>query len=399
MERGANTTLTERILVVSSYAGTGSSGQHAALCRTVAGLRGRYSSVTHLILPALNRGIDGAWQRVKFLIAFPLEFVHHSSRVCLGPAPSVIVVGLGQSVASLLREGAFAWLVRLRFGAPLVVVLHSSYVLNWSAGPLKSIFLSLLGCAQRVVVLGPRMGSFLSENFANLASQPKIIEIDNQAEVEVSSQEQVTAKQRGCETVRVLYFAALFHSKGYLDFLAALKLLPKSTQSRLEILLVGDLVANPNDPERKSLAENRTELESKLVELSESCAGCTWISGQSSSDAQRFFSAANIFVLPSYSEGQPLSMINALATGCALVITPVGEIPSVVGADSALIVSPGSCKELANAIERLALDEPLRIALSIRGLEIARARFTRQIVEQRWSELLSDLIGGQSATV
>ena len=78
-------------------------------------------------------------------------------------------------------------------------------------------------------------------------------------------------------------------------------------------------------------------------------------------DVGRFFSAFDVFVLPSANEGTPVTAIEALASGCPVVATRVGGVPDVVrDGEDGLLVEPGDEEALAAALRRLALDPELR---------------------------------------
>lgn len=74
-------------------------------------------------------------------------------------------------------------------------------------------------------------------------------------------------------------------------------------------------------------------------------------------DIPALLAAADVFVLPSVWEGQPLILQEALRAGTAIVATRVGGIPDLTGEDAALLVPPGDPERLAAAISRV-LDEP-----------------------------------------
>jgi glycosyltransferase involved in cell wall biosynthesis len=70
---------------------------------------------------------------------------------------------------------------------------------------------------------------------------------------------------------------------------------------------------------------------------------------------------ADLFVFPSHREGLPNALLEAMAAGLAVVTTPVGGIPSVVQTGrNGILVPPRDAARLAEAIERLLRDEPLR---------------------------------------
>jgi len=101
--------------------------------------------------------------------------------------------------------------------------------------------------------------------------------------------------------------------------------------------------------------------------------------------------AANILVLPSFSENLPMSVIEALAHGAAVICTPVGALPDIIEHErTGLIVKPGDVEGLASALGRLIEDPDLRRRLGEDGKALHRTRLGIEVCAERlvsiWTE-------------
>ncbi len=93
-------------------------------------------------------------------------------------------------------------------------------------------------------------------------------------------------------------------------------------------------------------------------------------------DVAPFFGAFDVFVLPSASEGTPVTAIEALASGCPVVATRVGGVPDVVrDGEDGLLVEPGDVEALAGHLVWLAADPDLRARLGASGRERVTGRY------------------------
>ena len=64
--------------------------------------------------------------------------------------------------------------------------------------------------------------------------------------------------------------------------------------------------------------------------------------------------STDIFLLPSYSEGMPLTLLEAMTAGCACIATNVGGIPQVLrNKENGLLIQPKSSEEIVNTIHYL----------------------------------------------
>lgn len=92
-----------------------------------------------------------------------------------------------------------------------------------------------------------------------------------------------------------------------------------------------------------------------------------------------FMSGIDIFVLPSYTEGTPNSIIEAMSHGVPVIGTSVGGISDVVTPDVGIIVKPGDTVALSEAMYRLATDGNLRARMGA----AARRRYEMLFAPQR----------------
>ena len=89
-------------------------------------------------------------------------------------------------------------------------------------------------------------------------------------------------------------------------------------------------------------------------------------------DVPALLAAADVFVLPSVWEGQPLILQEALRAGRPIVATRVGGIPGLTGEDGALLIPPDDPAALAAAVRRVLTSASL--ARRMAGAALARAR-------------------------
>lgn len=90
----------------------------------------------------------------------------------------------------------------------------------------------------------------------------------------------------------------------------------------------------------------------------------------------RYLAAADAFVLPSFREGLPLSLLEAMAAGLPSIATSVGDIPDVVHQGSTgWLVLPGDVRGLAAAIVSAATHPDARETMRMQGAALVSERY------------------------
>lgn len=93
-------------------------------------------------------------------------------------------------------------------------------------------------------------------------------------------------------------------------------------------------------------------------------------------DVLGFFRVADAFALPSYVEGLPIALLEAMALGLPSISTNVYAIPEAVkDLETGLLIEPGDPAGLADAIRKLKSDAALRIRLSENGRKFVIENF------------------------
>lgn len=98
-------------------------------------------------------------------------------------------------------------------------------------------------------------------------------------------------------------------------------------------------------------------------------------------DLFKLLRLAGGFALPSYLEGLPISIIEAMALGIPTVSTNINAIPEAIkNLETGILIEPGDSEALRKAIQDLKDDKDLREKLSANGREYALAKFDEKAV-------------------
>lgn len=107
------------------------------------------------------------------------------------------------------------------------------------------------------------------------------------------------------------------------------------------------------------------------------------------------FKDTAIFILPSYYEGLPMALLEAMAFGIPVISTPVGGIPDLISDNvDGLLINPGDITGLALAIDSLYMEKEKRIKLSSAAYDKIRFSYTMQHTINKLSDIYKELLAG-----
>lgn len=116
-----------------------------------------------------------------------------------------------------------------------------------------------------------------------------------------------------------------------------------------------------------------------------------WVDGHRKAQA---FVDADVYCLPSYNEGLPMSILEAMAASLPVVSTPVAGIPeAVVEGVTGHLVSPGDVAGLADRLAGLLADPGRRMAWGAASRRLAVERFDAEVVVQQAVDLWREKAG------
>jgi glycosyltransferase involved in cell wall biosynthesis len=163
--------------------------------------------------------------------------------------------------------------------------------------------------------------------------------------------------------VRMLFVGGNWKRKGGADLVAALK-------PRLGDSVRLDVVTEHPVPQQPGVFVHRA--------------------APASVEIRRLFAEADVLCLPSHADLVPWVVLEALASGLAIVASDVGSIPELVG-DAGLTVPPGDVRELRLALETVAADEALRRRMGEAGRRQAELRYDARRNTPKLFSLLEEI--------
>jgi glycosyltransferase involved in cell wall biosynthesis len=110
-------------------------------------------------------------------------------------------------------------------------------------------------------------------------------------------------------------------------------------------------------------------------------------------DIPEVLAACDIFALASLWEGNPLSVMEAMAAGLPPVVTHVGGVPELVATEKqGIVVAPGDPQALSSALMRLATNPAMRQAMGTAAAKRAQAEFDDRNMVEAYESLYDELL-------
>jgi len=251
-------------------------------------------------------------------------------------------------------------------GSGAVLHIHGSQFAHFYGelpGPLQGVVRWLLAHADAVIALSPSLGRYIQTE----CGVRNVYTVPNGVPGAFFRPPEEHATVQPTEPLRLLFVGSVVERKGIFDLLEALASIPGGTAC-LDIVGGGKIAEAQEAAERLGIADR--------VRIWGPLEGDPLLAA---------YRSAEVLVLPSYHEGVPLVVLEAMASGLGVIATPVGGIPDVLtDGQDALLVPPGDVKALATAIRRLAADRRLLHDIALAGQQRAMTYSFDATMERIW---------------
>lgn len=205
-----------------------------------------------------------------------------------------------------------------------------------------------LSMGDALLVLGTAYRKF----FETIIDRDKITVLPNA----IPMPERIT-KQYGSH--KILFMGRMCKAKGVMELLAAMPGLRRKYPD-VRLYLAG-------------IWEDM-ELKAQVSALGDCVEDLGWIGG---ADKQRYLRECDIFVLPSYYEGQPVSILEAMSNACGIVVSKTGDIPDmIIEGETGLLIPPQDAEAIEESLLSLLAQPELCRTLGENARRKAEAEFS-----------------------
>ena len=110
-------------------------------------------------------------------------------------------------------------------------------------------------------------------------------------------------------------------------------------------------------------------------------------------NASKFFSCFDLLVMPSFTEGLPITLLEAMRARLPVIASSVGGIPDVLeDGVGGILVQPGNVEELAAAITKLVLSPLLRKQLATNSYFVFKQKYSASQMAEAYMKLYSNIL-------
>lgn len=288
--------------------------------------------------------------------------------------PDLVLIPISQATLGFFKDSIFIIICKI-YGTKVMIQLRGSDFKRWisNASILVRFYVKqVMKIPGGVIVLGQNLKHLFEAYF----TQERIFVVPNGGNYNVGERHY---QQTG--TVKIIYLANLQPSKGIEDVVEALRIVNRDLPNSFTMQIIGEW--------------RRPETKQKCLSIiEENKIPVTFFDSSVSRKKFDFLTKSDIFVFtPREPEGHPWVIVEAMASGLAIISTDQGAIvESVINGENGFIVQPKSPDEIAEKLKLLIADPALRTRMGKKSREFYLDKFTETRMVENFSRAFDTII-------
>jgi glycosyltransferase involved in cell wall biosynthesis len=276
---------------------------------------------------------------------------------------------------SFWEKGIMSLIAKNLSRAKIILAPRSGFIINDLSGNGRlSHFISLVIGKVDVVICQSSFWKTLFKKVAPIGCDTEFIVIENIIDIDKYAQLPVRCLEKN-EKVTILFMAWVTRNKGIFELIEAIKLL-KASKLKFNLIVGG-----------KGDDYEIIKKEIKISGLSDCVDLKGWIIGD---EKLAIIANADIFVLPSYFEGYPNALLEAMASAKACIATSVGSIPNMIeNKNNGVLIQEQNQFQLFEALKLLIENPDMRYMMSLNARESVKRTNSSNIIINKYRALFN----------
>ena len=287
--------------------------------------------------------------------ALPI-FVHITTSASLALLKDILLIRLAA------RRGVPA-IIHFHFGR--IPVIHNSKTWEWS------LLCKVISSSRQAIVIDMKSYSALLKfkQYKNITYIPNPISTKIESIAHKIDLDTVD-KKKG----KVIFVGHIVPNKGIFELLEATMLVPEIK----ELVIIG--------PYEESITK-------QLITIASQRDNGSWVKftgNVENEEVLNYLKDSSVLILPSYTEGFPIVVLEAMAMGCAVIASEVGAIPEILNISGdkpcGICIKPRNTNELRNALSYLMSDYEKIFSLGNNGITRVLTNYTMSIIGKEYEK-------------
>ncbi|MET2986562.1 glycosyltransferase family 4 protein [Aureibaculum conchae] len=286
----------------------------------------------------------------------------------------IVYLTIGQTFYGVLKYAPFIYFAKL-LNKKVIVHIHGNYLktqYDLLSGLKKKIFYNILKKADKGIVLSEK----LKDNLTPFLPNQKISILNNYVDNYLLENTNENIFNKYKDELRIVYLSNLMTEKGVFDLLNALEIL-QQRKIKFTAQFAGNIANNTKD-----------EILNRISKIK----NCDYLGVVKGENKKKLLLESNVFVFPTYykMEGQPISLLEAMATGNLILTTNHAGISDFFSDKNGFYIKKNSPEDIADKL-KIVSDNLIKFEpLMINNFNYIKNNFTEKVFLQSLINIFED---------